>query len=202
MIDSHCHLYFNKLKNISTELINRAIKNNITSILTINTKLEDFNDHYDLIKDYKSIFISCGVHPENINNNNIPNTQNLINLCSNNKVIGVGETGLDFYHSLDYKVSQYRAFEKHIECSYVTGLPLIIHQRNSENEIIDVLQNYQKNIPLNIVFHCFTGSVKLRNFCLDNNFYISLAGIVTFKNAEELRKVIKPIPLTSILIEN
>ena len=201
MIDSHCHLNFKSLKNNISELITRAKKNNITSILSINTKIEEFKEHYDLIKQYQSIYISSGVHPEHINNNNIPTTKKLTSLCTYDRVIGIGETGLDFYYSTEHKDSQYRAFEKHIECSYEKKLPLIIHQRNSENEIIDLLQNYQKEKPLNIVFHCFTGTSKLRNFCLDNNFYISLSGIVTFKNANDLRNVIKSIPLKSILIE-
>ena len=104
------------------------------------------------------------------------------------------------YHSKDNIKSQYKSFENHIEATLSTNLPLIIHQRNSENEIIEVLNNY-KNDSLPLVMHCFTGSKKLRNFCIDSNYYISLSGIVTFKNANDLREVIKTIPLTSILIE-
>ena len=201
MIDSHCHLNFDILKTNFSNIIDRAKKNNISSILTINTKIEEFHEHYDLNKNYNSIYKSTGVHPEHINAKSIPTTNELKSYCSYEKGIAVGETGIDLYHSDQNKISQYRSFENHIECSIETNLPLIIHQRNSENEIIDVLNNYQKNLPLKVVFHCFTGTEKLRNFCLDNNYYISLSGIITFKNADKLRKIIKTIPLNLILIE-
>ena len=202
MIDSHCHLFFDSIKNNIKDIIERSIDNNINAILSINTKIEDFEDHYELLKKYKSVFISVGQHPENVSNNNIANKEQIISICNNyNKVIGIGETGLDFYHSFNNKNEQYQVFENHIESSYDANLPIIIHQRNSENEIIDVLNHYQKRKPLKAVFHCFTGSSKLRNFCLDNEFYISLSGIITFKNAENLRNIINEVPLDWILIE-
>ena len=201
MIDSHCHLNFDSLTNDFNSIIQRAKENNITAILSINTNPEEFESHYQLIKKYQSLFISYGLHPGNVNSSNIPTIHSLKLYCEFEQVIGIGETGLDFYHSKEYKSEQYKSFENHIECSYETNLPLIIHQRNSEKEIIDILNNYQKHKPLKIVFHCFTGSEKLKSFCLDNEFYISLSGIVTFKNAIDLRKVIHNFPLQQILIE-
>ena len=201
MIDSHCHLNFENLINDFNNIINRARKNGITAILSINTKLDEFDPHYQLIKKYQSLFISIGLHPGNVNSNNIPTVGNLKSYCEYEKVIAIGETGLDFYHSTEFKLEQYKSFENHIECSYETNLPLIIHQRNSEKEIIDVLNNYQKSKPLKLIFHCFTGTTKLKSFCLDNEFYISLSGIVTFKNANNLREVINNFPLHQILIE-
>jgi|TARA_B100000959_G_scaffold33502_1_gene31848 TatD DNase family protein len=201
MIDSHCHLNFDNLSKDFSSIIKRAKKNNITAILSINTNPDKFESHYQLIKKYKSLFISYGLHPENVNSFNIPTADSLKFYCEYEQVIGIGETGLDFYRSTEHKLEQYQTFENHIECSYKTNLPLIIHQRNSEKEIIEVLKNYQKSKPLKVVFHCFTGSEKLKNFCLDNEFYISLSGIITFKNANELREVINNFPLQQILIE-
>jgi len=201
MIDSHCHLNFDSLSENFNSIINRARENNITAILSINTKPEEFESHYQLISRYKSIFISYGLHPGNVNNFNVPTANNLKLYSEYSRVIGIGETGLDFYHSQEFKSEQFTSFENHIECSYETNLPLIIHQRNSEKEIIDVLNNYHKSKTLKVVFHCFTGSSKLISFCLDNEFYISLSGIVTFKNANNLREVIKNFPLKQILIE-
>ena len=201
MIDSHCHLFFDSLKNNFSKIIERSINNNITSILSINTKMSDFEEHYNLIKNYKSIFISCGQHPENVTNKNIISTEDIILTCNNNeKVIAIGETGIDLYHSTEHKESQYISFEKHIEACLETNLPLIIHQRNSEEEIIDILSSY-KNSSLPLVMHCFTGSKKLRDFCIDSNYYISLSGIITFKNATDLRNIITNIPLNLLLIE-
>jgi len=201
MIDSHCHLNFKTLSDNIELIIDNARKNNITSILSINTNPEEFKEHYKLINKFKSLFISYGLHPANVNSNNIIEVEDIVLNCDYKRVIAIGETGLDFFRSQNFKKEQYRVFENHIEASYQTRLPLIIHQRESESEIIDVITNYQKERPLKIVFHCFTGSSKLRNFCLDNEFYISLSGIITFKNAQNIRDVISCVPLSSILIE-
>ena len=201
MIDSHCHLNFESLKNNFLTIIDNAKKNKITSILSINTDPDQFEGHYNLIKNYNSIFLSYGLHPEQVTNKKLI-TKNLISQYSKiDKVIGIGETGLDFYHSIEYKKEQYMVFEEHIEASIECDLPLIIHQRNSENEIMEILNTYQINNNLKVVFHCFTGSSKLKKFCLDRNYFLSLSGIITFKNANELRDVIKDVPISSILLE-
>ena len=201
MIDSHCHLNFENIKDNIANVISKAIDSNITSILSINTNPDNFNEHYELITKYKSLYISYGLHPEYVSNLKNITKDTITKHCKKNKVIGIGETGLDFYHSTKYKKEQYKSFEQHIEASIETNIPLIIHQRESEKEIIEVLKSYQNNDVLNLVFHCFTGSKKLRNFCLDNNYYISISGIITFKNAEELRSTLKDVPLSSMLIE-
>ena len=201
MIDSHCHLNFNSLKTNISQIVLNAKNNNISSILTINTDPDEFFEHYDLIKNYQSIFISYGLHPQNVSDKKSISKELIISNSFLEKVIGIGETGLDFFHSTNYKKEQYKNFENHIEASIKTKLPIIVHQRNSENEIIEILSYYQKNYDLKVVLHCFTGTNKLKNFCLDNNFFISISGIVTFKNANDLRDVIKDIPLNSLLIE-
>lgn len=201
MIDSHCHLNFQFLKENFSQIIDNAINNDITSILSINTDPKDFDDHLELIANYHSIFISYGLHPENVSKSNNINKNNIIEKCNNNKVIGIGETGLDFYHSTEFIKEQYISFEKHIEASINTNLPLILHQRNSEKEIMDILYDYKKKYNFNAVFHCFTGTSKLKNFCLENEFLISISGIITFKNAIDLRKTILDIPLNSLLLE-
>ena len=200
MIDSHCHLYFESIKKDFKNIILRAKLNKITSILTINTNPDEFSEHLNLICDFKNIYISYGLHPEEIKEHSLLNFEDLLLNCNNPKVIGLGETGLDFFHTIENKSKQYEIFETHIEASIKTSLPLIIHQRNSENEIINLLSKY-KNKNLSVVFHCFTGSKNLLNFCIDNNYYVSLSGIVTFKNASKLRDVIKHVPLNLLLIE-
>ena len=200
MIDSHCHLNFKKLSENFENIIKNSRTNNISSILSINTKPEDFDDHLSLIKDYSSIYLSYGLHPSDIISINQKTLLNFDLFCNHKKVIGIGETGIDLYHNNIYLKEQIYIFESHIEASIKHSLPIIIHQRNSEKEIIDILKNYKSN-NLKVVFHCFTGSNKLLNFCLDNNYYISLSGIVTFKNASHLRKIIKNAPLKSVLIE-
>ena len=201
MIDSHCHLNFDSIKSNFTEVIKNAQTNNISSILSINTDPNDFKSHYELIEKYQSIYISYGLHPEHVSIEKTISKETILKNIILKKVIAIGETGLDFYHSTKYKDLQYKVFEEHIEAAIKSNLPLIIHQRNSEKEIIEVLKSYLKYDNINIVFHCFTGSKLLKNFCLDNNFYISISGIITFKNANSLREVIRDVPLNNVLLE-
>ncbi len=200
MIDSHCHLNVDSIKNNFDKIINNSKKNNIRSILSINTNPNNFNEHLNLIKKYKGIYISYGLHPCEVKKFNELSILNFDNNCNNPLVVGIGETGLDLFHSKEFIKEQIKCFELHIEASIKHKLPLIIHQRNSENEIISILKNYL-NYNLKVVFHCFAGSKNLLDFCIKNNFYISLSGIVTFKNADDLRNDIKKFPLNLILIE-
>ena len=200
MIDSHCHLNFDSLSKDISNVIKRCKENGILKILSINTKPDEFINHLELIRDYENIYISYGIHPEEVNKDSNLSLIDIEKNIHNSKLIALGETGLDFYHSTKYKKKQFEIFESHIEASKIFDLPIIIHQRNSENEIIEVLDKYKKN-NLKVVFHCFTGSRKLLNYCLLNNYYISLSGIVTFKNANHLREIIQYASLDYLLIE-
>ena len=200
MIDSHCHLNFEKLSSNLQNIINRCKENEVTKIISINTNPKEFKKHLDLIEEYNNVYIAYGIHPQEINIDSYFSFDDLRYHISNNKLIGLGETGLDFFHSIEFKKKQVEIFEAHIEASKLFDLPIIIHQRNSENEIIEILNNY-KNESLKIVFHCFTGSENLLKFCLENNYYISLSGIVTFKNAFKLREIIANASLEYILLE-
>ena len=200
MIDSHCHLNFPSIKTDIKNIIKRCQANGVNKLLTINTNPDDFDDHLNLIKDFDNIYISYGIHPEEVKDNSYLSFEDIENKIKNATVIGIGETGLDFYHSTEFKNKQYEIFENHIEASKIFDLPIIIHQRNSEKEIIEILKKY-KNDKLKIVFHCFTGSNELLQFCIENKFYISLSGIVTFKNANTLRETIKNASLDYLLIE-
>ena len=200
MIDSHCHLNFESLSKDISNIVKRCYENDVTHLLSINTRPKDFKSHLDLIKDYKNIYISYGIHPENIDYESKLSFIEIEKVIENPKLIAFGETGLDFYRSIQYKQKQIEIFEAHIEASKIYNLPLIIHQRNSEEEIIKVLNKF-KNDNLKIVFHCFTGSKKLLEYCIENQFYISLSGIVTFKNANKLREIIRNASLDHLLIE-
>ncbi len=200
MIDSHCHLNFPTIRNDLKEIIKRSENNGVTKLLTINTNPVEFDDHFDLIKDFDNIYIAYGIHPQEVNDDSSLSFKDIEKKMFSPKLIGIGETGLDFYHSLEFQKKQEEIFESHIKASKVFDLPIIIHQRNSEKEIVDILKKY-KNEKLKIVFHCFTGSKNLLEFCLENKYYISLSGIVTFKNANLLREIIKNASLDYILVE-
>ena len=200
MIDSHCHLNFEGLSKDLQNIMKRCNDNGVTHLLSINTRPKDFETHLNLISDFANIYISYGIHPESINNETILSYKEIDKIIKNPKLIALGETGLDFYHSIKYKEKQIEVFEAHIEASKIYDLPIIIHQRDSEEEIIKILNKF-KNDNLKIVFHCFTGSKKLLEFCIENKYYISLSGIITFKNANSLREIILNASLDHLLIE-
>ena len=200
MIDSHCHLNFSNLRNDLFNIIKRCKDNGVSKLLSINTKPQEFENHLDIIKDFKNIFISYGIHPQEINDESILSFEDLEKQIINPQLIALGETGLDYYHSTEFKEKQIEIFESHIEASKLFDLPIIIHQRNSEKEIVEILKKFN-NDNLKVVFHCFTGSKELLDFCLDNNYYISLSGIITFKNAFDLREVISKASPELLLIE-
>ena len=200
LIDSHAHLDFKDISLDFDNIIKNAIKNDIASILSINTKLKDFNKLYNLIKNYKSIWCTVGEHPCNINKANIPSKEKILSYI-NEKVIGIGETGLDLYYSSENIEYQFQSFKNHIDASLDANLPLIIHLRNSENDLMNFLIKENKKNKLKVIMHCFAGSFDLLNICLDNDFYISISGIVTFRNAKNLQTVIKNIPINRLLIE-
>jgi TatD DNase family protein len=200
VIDSHCHLNFPSIKADIKNVIKRSETSGVTKLLTINTNPNEFDDHFNLIKEFENIYIAYGIHPEEVKENSCLSLEDIENKIKNSRLIGIGETGLDFYHSIKFMHKQYEIFESHIKASKEFDLPIIIHQRNSEKEIIEVLKKY-KNDDLKIVFHCFTGSKELLEFCDENKYYISLSGIVTFKNANVLRETIKKTSLDLLLIE-
>ena len=200
-VDSHAHLDFKDLKNNFTKIFDNSIKNKISSILTICTKINEFQILTHLINKYNSIWCSIGEHPCNILKNNIPNTKIITDLSDHYKVIAIGETGLDFYYTKDNTDFQYESFNNHLEASIKTNLPLIIHLRNSEKETMEFLTKENKKNNLKVIMHCFTGNKKTLFECLNNNFYISLSGIVTFKNAYDLQNLLKNIPLDKLLLE-
>ena len=171
MIDSHCHLNFSNLRNDLLNIIKRCKDSGVSKLLSINTKPQEFENHLDIIKDFKNIFISYGIHPQEINNESILSFEDLEKQIINPQLIALGETGLDYYHSNEFKEKQIEIFESHIEASKLFDLPIIIHQRNSEKEIVEILKKFN-NDKLKVVFHCFTGSKELLDFCLDNNYYI------------------------------
>ena len=200
MIDSHCHLDHEPLLSNIDSVIERSKSAGITKILTICTTLNSFNKIKKLVLKDKIIYGTYGIHPHETKND-IVDSDLIINEISNNdKIIGVGETGLDFYYDNSDKETQIKSFETHIKASMELNIPLIIHSRSAENETFDILNKY-KNDDLKILMHCFTGSQKFAEKLLDLNAYFSASGIITFKNSQDLQKTFQMIPLDKLLIE-
>ena len=200
MIDSHCHLDHELLLDNLDDVIKRSKEVGIGKLLTICTTLESFEKIKDIVNRDKIIYGTYGIHPHETKNNKVT-TDLIINEVSNNeKIIGIGETGLDFYYNHSNKKDQIFSFEQHIEASIKLNIPLIIHSRNAENETLEVFNNF-KNYNMKILMHCFTGSKKFAENLLDLNAYFSASGIITFKNSIELQDTFKIIPLEKLLIE-
>ena len=200
MIDSHCHLDREPLINNFEEVMQRAKNVGIEKILTICTTNKNFSEIENLVKKDKMIYGTFGIHPHEANTNNISKDQIITNVSKNDKIIGVGETGLDFYYNNSDKNSQINSFEEHILASIKLNKPIIIHSRNAEYETFNTLNKY-KNENLKILMHCFTGSLDLAKKMLDLNSYFSASGIITFKKSVDLNNTFKFIPSDKILIE-
>ena len=200
MIDSHCHLDHEPLFNNLDEILKRSKEVGIEKLLTICTTLKSYEKIKELVKKDDMIFGTYGIHPHEAKNDKVSYKLIVNQINENEKIIGIGETGLDFYYNLSDKSDQIRSFEEHIKAAIELNKPLIIHSRNAEDSTFEILNKYKKN-NLKILMHCFTGSKLFAEKLLDLNSYFSASGIITFKNSIDLQETFKYIPLEKVLIE-
>ena len=200
MIDSHCHLDHEPLYSNLEEVIKRSKAVGINKILTICTTLESFIKIKDIVKKDKIIFGTYGIHPHESKSDKVSSDLIIKEVKNNEKIIGIGETGLDFFYNHSDKSDQIKSFEEHIIAANELNMPLIIHSRNAEDETLEILNNF-KNLNLKILMHCFTGSKKFAEKLLNLNAYFSASGIITFKNSIDLQKTFQFIPIDKLLIE-
>ena len=200
MIDSHCHLDHEPLINDLPNVIQRSKNIGIEKLLTISTSFESFNRVKDIVNLDDIIYGTIGIHPHEANSDIITSDEIVKNLNENPKIIGIGETGLDFFYNNSDKEKQIKSFYKHIEASIKSNVPLIIHSRDAEKETFEILNEY-KNKNLKILMHCFTGSLEFAKKLQSLNAFFSASGIITFKNSFDLQNTFKSLPLDKILIE-
>ena len=200
MIDSHCHLDHEPLLGDLSNVIKRSKEVGIKKLLTISTSYESFDRIKNIIQKDEMIYGTIGIHPHETTKNKITSDIIIKNIIENKKIIGIGETGLDFYYNNSDKNDQINSFKEHIEASIKTNSPLIIHSRDAEVETFEILSEY-KNQNLKILMHCFTGSKDFAKKLLTLNAFFSASGIITFKNSLELQETFKFLPLDRILIE-
>ena len=200
MIDSHCHLDHEPLLSDLPNIIQRSKDVGIEKLLTISTSFKSFSKIKELINIDEMIYGTIGIHPHESSKDIITSKQIIKNLKENSKIIGIGETGLDFYYNNSEKEKQISSFKEHIEASIETNKPLIVHSRDAEKETFEILNHY-KNEKVKILMHCFTGSKEFSEKLLTLNSYFSASGIITFKNSIDLQETFKSLPLDNILIE-
>jgi len=200
MIDSHCHLDHEPLLSDLSNVLKRSKGIGIKKLLTISTSFESFSKIKDIVNKDEIIFGTVGVHPHESDNNTITKDQIIKSLKENPKIIGVGETGLDYYYNNSDKKKQIVSFRTHIEAALECDVPIIVHSRNAEVDTFEILSEY-KDYNTKILMHCFTGSKEFSKKLLTLNSYFSASGIITFKNSVDLQETFKSLPIDKILIE-
>lgn len=206
-IDSHCHLTHERIRDTASpeELINGAKEAGVDGMLTISCQITgDFKDQLDVARANDNVWCSIGTHPHDAGlaaDQDITQAKLVEMAQSDPKIIAIGESGLDYHYNYSSSEEQERSFRKHIRACLETGLPLIVHSREAEEDTARMIREESAGQKLSGVMHCFSSKPKLAEEALDFGFYISFSGIVTFNAAEELRMVAKTIPLERILVE-
>ncbi|MDA9689402.1 TatD family hydrolase [Betaproteobacteria bacterium] len=197
--DSHCHLNYPGLMEQQSDVIKRMKKAGIAYALNVCTKLEEFDDIITTVDKYDFIYASVGVHPDNVNVKE-PTTDEICHFSNNEKVVAIGETGLDYFRLKGDLTWQRDRFRRHIRAARDVKKPLIIHMRDATDDTLNILKQ-EKAHEIGGVMHCFTETLDIAKKAIDLNFYISISGIVTFKNADQVQHVAKNVPLDRLLIE-
>lgn len=200
-IDSHCHLDRLDLTEFDQQLDNvmaKAQQAGVTDILCVSVKLNEFEAMANKTAPYSNVLLSCGAHP--LNQEDEIDENQLLTLAQHDRVIAVGETGLDYFYAPETKALQLDSFKKHIHVARKLKKPLIIHTRDAQQDTLDMLKN-ERAEEVGGILHCFTESWEMAEQAIEMGFYISFSGIVTFKNASALREVAKKVPTDRVLIE-
>ncbi|UTW57408.1 TatD family hydrolase [Kordiimonas sp. SCSIO 12603] len=201
IVDSHCHLNYEGIIEQQDDVVQRARAAGVGCMLSINTKLRQYPEIIEIIEKYDDIFGTVGIHPHEAENEPDVAVQALLERAVHPKIVGIGETGLDYYYDNAPRDMQAVNFRSHITASRELGLPVIVHTRDADDDCINILTEEMKKGFFPGVIHCFTASQRLADACLEMGLYISISGIVTFRSAKELQSSAKTIPLNRLLIE-
>ncbi len=198
-VDSHCHL--DRLKQSPESLVetlNFARTRGVEHFLCVCVSVNDYDSMLETVKDFNDVSVSCGVHP--LHQDEACSYDELLEKASRHEVVAIGETGLDYFYSPESKDVQLQSFIDHIKVANETKKPLIIHTRDAREDTINLLKAHKASHTKGVL-HCFTESLEMAEAAMELDFYISISGIVTFNSAQELREVVKAIPLERLLIE-
>ena len=201
VIDSHCHLDFKALMSDLPGVLSRAKSEGVLKMLTICTNFKKADQTVSLSERFEEIFFAAGVHPNQPKEDLKFKSEDLLSICDHKKMIAVGETGLDFHYSQDSKRDQIKSLIQHIEVAKEANLPIIIHARNADKEIAKILSEQYIKSCFKCVMHCFSSSSYLAREALDLGFYLSMSGIITFKNSQNLRDIFSKVPIERVLVE-
>lgn len=199
LIDAHCHLTYEPFVDIEA-VLKRSTDAGVTSWITIGTDLADSQKAVELAGQFENIFTAIAIHPHNAKSADNQTITQLKDLAKNKKVVAIGETGLDLHYDFSTPQQQQDSFTRHIEIAKELNLPVVIHSREAFDETMEILEANESGLK-GLVFHCYSGDVRQAKIILDKGWYISLTGVVTFKNAETTREVAKYVPLDRLMLE-
>ena len=201
LIDSHCHLNYDGLVERQAEVLENARERGVTGFLTIPTRQREWGDIIAVAERELDVWASVGVHPHEADAHPDLGAAALVEAADHPRVIAIGECGLDYFYDKSDRQAQRERFEAHIDAARETGLPLVVHTREAEEDTAEILERAVKGGGVSGVLHCFPGSAELARKGLDLGFYVSLSGIVTFKNAQDLQATAKWLPADQMLVE-
>lgn len=201
LVDSHCHLDFPDFATELDAVVARAKQAGVGTMLTIGTRLKAFDGVRAVAERFDNIWCSVGIHPHEAAEEPINEASALLERADHPRVVGIGEAGLDYYYEHSPRDDQIRNFRAHIEAARETGLPLIVHARDADDDLCQILEEESARGHFPGLIHCFSSTAKLAETSLKLGLYISISGIVTFKKAEELRRIVANVPLDRLLVE-
>jgi len=201
LVDSHCHLDFPDFAQEVEEVVARAGRAGVGLMVTISTRLERFDEVLALAERFPQVYCSVGVHPHEAASDWRADMAALVERAQHPKVVGIGETGLDYYYEHSPRAAQQDSFRAHIAAARETGLPLLVHTRDADGDTAAMLAEEHAKGPFPGLIHCFSSSQQLADKAIELGLYISFSGILTFKKAEALRAVARAVPLDRLLVE-
>ncbi len=201
LVDSHCHLNFKDFSDDLDEVIERARTSGVKVMQTICTKMQEFEEIHAIAMKYEDIYCSVGVHPHEAGVGEMVTVETLVEKASLPKVIGLGETGLDYYYEHSPREAQQESFRRHLEAARRTGLPVIVHTRDAEEDTLRILREEREKGAYRGLIHCFSASAHFAEESIKLGLYISLSGILTFKKATNIQETAKELPLERLLVE-
>jgi TatD DNase family protein len=199
LIDAHCHLTYEPFADIDA-VLKRSKDAGVTGWITIGTDLADSQKAVELAGRFENMFTAVAIHPHNAKSADLSTIAQIKELAQNKKVVAIGETGLDLHYDFSTPQQQQDSFLRHLEIAKELNLPVVIHSRKAFDETMEILEAHKSGLK-GLVFHCYSGDVRQAKMILDKGWYISLTGVVTFKNAETTREVAKYVPLDRLMIE-
>ncbi len=201
LVDSHCHLDFDVLADDLPAVLARAETVGIRRMVTICTRISQFDRVLKIAQENPSVYCSVGTHPHNAEEERGISAERIVALAQHDKVVAIGEAGLDYHYDNASPEAQAEGLRIHIEAARQTGLPLVIHARDADDHMAAILRDEMANGAYNAVLHCFSSGAELAQVGLELGFYVSFSGILTFKSADHLREIAKLVPMDRLLVE-